>query len=179
MHGLDWRGSRQQRREGFSGAHVKNASALSLDYFPTGGPAGGISYLVKTMESPQPTGSAGYQSVLSMLTAAVFGKGSFTTSPSAPSCRSLSSANTAFADFSRLCRASLKTTTSRTFFAIAGVDWLHLWHRRPGAVVAAFSSFSEVLPTADSALCRRRVFSLLRSPSWHGHHWRKIASELE
>src|SRR6202521_5497132 len=67
----------------------------------------GISYLVKTygIAATDP-GQPGYQSVLSMLTAAVFGKGFFyyLTMGSILVVLSLS-ANTAFADFPRLCRA--------------------------------------------------------------------------
>ena len=67
----------------------------------------GISYLVKTygIAATDP-GQPGYQSVLSMLTAAVFGKGLFyyLTIGSILVVLSLS-ANTAFADFPRLCRA--------------------------------------------------------------------------
>src|ERR1019366_5514436 len=68
---------------------------------------GGISYLVKVygVAATDP-GQPGYQSVLSMLTAAVFGKGAFyyLTIGSILVVLSLS-ANTAFADFPRLCRA--------------------------------------------------------------------------
>jgi len=67
----------------------------------------GISYLLKTygIAATDP-GQPGYQSVLSMLTAAVFGKGLFyyLTIGSILVVLSLS-ANTAFADFPRLCRA--------------------------------------------------------------------------
>ncbi len=67
----------------------------------------GISYLVKTygIAATDP-GRPGYQSVLSMLSAAVFGKGLFyyLTIGSILVVLSLS-ANTAFADFPRLCRA--------------------------------------------------------------------------
>jgi amino acid transporter len=67
----------------------------------------GISYLVKVYSiAATDPGQAGYQSVLSMLTAAVFGKGAFyyVTMVSILLVLSLS-ANTAFADFPRLCRA--------------------------------------------------------------------------
>jgi amino acid transporter len=67
----------------------------------------GISYLVRTygIAATDP-GQPGYQSILSMLTAAVFGKGFFyyLTIGSILVVLSLS-ANTAFADFPRLCRA--------------------------------------------------------------------------
>jgi len=67
----------------------------------------GISYLVKVygIAATDP-GQPGYQSVLSMLTAAVFGKGVFYYVTIASILLVLSlSANTAFADFPRLCRA--------------------------------------------------------------------------
>jgi amino acid transporter len=67
----------------------------------------GISYLVNVygIAATDP-GQPGYQSVLSLLTAAVFGKGVFyyVTMASVLFVLSLS-ANTAFADFPRLCRA--------------------------------------------------------------------------
>ncbi len=67
----------------------------------------GISYLVKVygIAATDP-GQPGYQSVLSMLVAAVFGKGIFYYLTVASILLVLSlSANTAFADFPRLCRA--------------------------------------------------------------------------
>ena len=67
----------------------------------------GISYLVKVygIAATDP-GQTGYQSVLSMLVAAVFGKGVFYFITMASILVVLSlSANTAFADFPRLCRA--------------------------------------------------------------------------
>jgi amino acid transporter len=68
---------------------------------------GGISYLVKVygIAATNP-GMPGYQSLLSMLIAAVFGKGMFYYVTIASILVVLSlSANTAFADFPRLCRA--------------------------------------------------------------------------
>jgi amino acid transporter len=67
----------------------------------------GISYLVKVygIAATDP-GKTGYQSLLSMLIAAVFGKGFFYYLTVASILLVLSlSANTAFADFPRLCRA--------------------------------------------------------------------------
>src|ERR1700733_7837772 len=67
----------------------------------------GISYLVKVygIAATDP-GQPGYQSLLSMLVAAVFGKGAFYYVTIASILFVLSlSANTAFADFPRLCRA--------------------------------------------------------------------------
>jgi amino acid transporter len=67
----------------------------------------GISYLVKNygIVATEP-GTPGYESVLSMLTAAVFGRGVFYYVTIASILLVLSlSANTAFADFPRLCRA--------------------------------------------------------------------------
>jgi hypothetical protein len=67
----------------------------------------GISYLVKVygIAATDP-GQPGYQSILSMLIAAVFGKGAFYYVSIGSILLVLSlSANTAFADFPRLCRA--------------------------------------------------------------------------
>jgi amino acid transporter len=87
---------------------VKNAQrTLTVIIFLLAVLLAGISYLVKTygIAATDP-GQPGYQSVLSMLTAAVFGKGFFyyLTIGSILVVLSLS-ANTAFADFPRLCRA--------------------------------------------------------------------------
>jgi len=87
---------------------VKNAQrTLTAIIFLLAVMLAGISYLVKTygITATDP-GQPGYQSVLSMLTASVFGKGLFyyLTIGSILVVLSLS-ANTAFADFPRLCRA--------------------------------------------------------------------------
>jgi amino acid transporter len=87
---------------------VKNAQrTLTVIIFLLAVLLAGISYLVKTygIAATDP-GQPGYQSVLSMLTAAVFGKGIFYYLTIASILVVLSlSANTAFADFPRLCRA--------------------------------------------------------------------------
>jgi amino acid transporter len=87
---------------------VKNAQrTLTVIIFLLAVMLAGISYLVKTygIAATDP-GQPGYQSVLSMLTAAVFGKGVFYYLTVASILVVLSlSANTAFADFPRLCRA--------------------------------------------------------------------------
>jgi amino acid transporter len=87
---------------------VKNAQrTLSVIIFLLAVMLAGISYLVKVygIAATDP-GQPGYQSVLSMLTAAVFGKGIFYYVTIASILIVLSlSANTAFADFPRLCRA--------------------------------------------------------------------------
>ena len=87
---------------------VKNAQrTLTVIIFLLTALLAGISYLVKAygIVATDP-GQHGYQSVLSMLIAAVFGKGVFyyLTIGSILLVLSLS-ANTAFADFPRLCRA--------------------------------------------------------------------------
>src|SRR6202158_3237387 len=87
---------------------VKNAQrTLTVIIFLLAVLLAGISYLVKTygIAATDP-GKPGYQSLLSMLTAAVFGKGFFYYLTIASILFVLSlSANTAFADFPRLCRA--------------------------------------------------------------------------
>jgi amino acid transporter len=87
---------------------VKNAQrTLTVIIFLLAVLLAGISFLVKSygIAATDP-GQPGYQSILSMLTAAVFGKGFFyyLTIGSILVVLSLS-ANTAFADFPRLCRA--------------------------------------------------------------------------
>jgi len=87
---------------------VKNArKTLTVIIFLLAVLLAGISYLVKVygIAATDP-GKPGYQSVLSMLVAAVFGKGIFYYLTIASILLVLSlSANTAFADFPRLCRA--------------------------------------------------------------------------
>jgi amino acid transporter len=87
---------------------VKNAQrALTVIIFLLAVMLAGISYLVKVygIAATDP-GQPGYQSLLSMLIAAVFGKGVFYYVTIAAILFVLSlSANTAFADFPRLCRA--------------------------------------------------------------------------
>src|SRR5579864_2124545 len=87
---------------------VKNAQrTLTVIIFILGVLLAGISYLVKAygIVATDP-GQPGYQSILSMLVAAVFGKGFFYYLTIASILFVLSlSANTAFADFPRLCRA--------------------------------------------------------------------------
>jgi amino acid transporter len=87
---------------------VKNAQrTLTVIIFLLAVMLAGISYLVKIygIAATDP-GQPGYQSVLSMLTAAVFGKGFFYYLTIGAILVVLSlSANTAFADFPRLCRA--------------------------------------------------------------------------
>ena len=87
---------------------VKNAQrTLTVIIFLLAVLLAGISYLVKVygIAATDP-GQPGYQSVLSMLIAAVFGKGFFYYLTIASILVVLSlSANTAFADFPRLCRA--------------------------------------------------------------------------
>jgi amino acid transporter len=87
---------------------VKNAQrTLTVIIFLLAVMLAGISYLVRVygIAATDP-GAPGYQSVLSLLTSAVFGKGIFyyLTMGSILVVLSLS-ANTAFADFPRLCRA--------------------------------------------------------------------------
>src|SRR6202140_2811013 len=87
---------------------VKNAQrTLTVIIFLLAVLLAGISYLVKAygIAATDP-GQPGYQSLLSMLVAAVFGKGFFYYLTMASILFVLSlSANTAFADFPRLCRA--------------------------------------------------------------------------
>src|SRR2546429_1422097 len=92
----------------FRESSVKNAQrTLTVIIFLLAVPLAGISYLVKIygIAATDP-GQPGYQSLLSMLIAAVFGKGVFYYLTIASILFVLSlSANTAFADFPRLCRA--------------------------------------------------------------------------
>jgi amino acid transporter len=102
---------------------VKNAQrTLTVIIFLLAVMLAGISYLVKVygIAATDP-GQPGYQSVLSMLTSAVFGKGFFyyLTIGSILVVLSLS-ANTAFADFPRLCRAIASNNYLPHVFAYRG-----------------------------------------------------------
>jgi amino acid transporter len=92
----------------FREPRVKNAQrTLTIIIFLLAVLLAGISYLVKVygIAATDP-GQRGYQSILSILIAAVFGKGVFYYLTIASILLVLSlSANTAFADFPRLCRA--------------------------------------------------------------------------
>src|ERR1700716_4334423 len=102
---------------------VKNAQrTLTVIIFLLAALLAGISYLVKTngIAATDP-GQPVYQSVLSILTATVFGKGTFyyLTIGSILVVLSLS-ANTAFADFPRLCRAIAQNNYLPHIFAFRG-----------------------------------------------------------
>ena len=102
---------------------MKNAQrTLTVIIFVLAVLLAGISYLVKVygIAATDP-GQPGYQSLLSMLIAAVFGKGVFyyLTIASILSVLSLS-ANTAFADFPRLCRAIAQNNYLPHVFAYRG-----------------------------------------------------------
>ncbi|HXM66112.1 MAG TPA: APC family permease [Candidatus Acidoferrum sp.] len=116
---------------------VKNAQrTLTVIIFLLALLLAGISYLVKAygITATDP-GKPGYQSVLSMLTAAVFGKGFFyyLTMGSILVVLSLS-ANTAFADFPRLCRAIALNNYLPHTFAYRGRRLVYTY----GIVVLAF-----------------------------------------
>jgi len=102
---------------------VKNAQrTLTIIIFVLAVMLAGISYLVKSygIAATDP-GQPGYQSVLSMLTASVFGKGFFYYLTIGAILVVLSlSANTAFADFPRLCRAIAQNNYLPHTFAYRG-----------------------------------------------------------
>ncbi len=98
----------------------------------------GISLLVRSygIAATDP-GQPGYQSILSMLIAAVFGKGIFYYLTIASILFVLSlSANTAFADFPRLCRAIAQNNYLPHVFAYRGRRLVYTY----GIVVLAFLS---------------------------------------
>src|SRR6266849_5922675 len=116
---------------------VKNAQrTLTIIIFLLAVLLAGISHLVKiygiTATNP---GQPGYQSILSMLIGAVFGKGIFyyVTIGSILLVLSLS-ANTAFADFPRLCRAIALNNYLPHAFSFRGRRLVYTW----GIVVLAF-----------------------------------------
>jgi amino acid transporter len=100
----------------------------------------GISYLVKAygIVATQP-GQPGYQSILSMLTTAVFGKGFFYYLTIASILLVLSlSANTAFADFPRLCRAIAQNNYLPHAFRFRGRRLVYSYGIVALAVLTAF-----------------------------------------
>jgi amino acid transporter len=102
---------------------VKNAQrTLTVIIFVLAVLLAGISYLVKVygITATDP-GKPGYQSILSMLSAAIFGRGTFyyVTIGSILLVLSLS-ANTAFADFPRLCRAIAQNNYLPHIFVFRG-----------------------------------------------------------
>ena len=107
----------------FREPRVKNAQlTLTVIIFILAVLLAGISYLVKSygIVATDP-GQPGYQSVLSMLLLAVFGKGIFYYLTIASILLVLSlSANTAFADFPRLCRAIAQNNYLPRVFAYRG-----------------------------------------------------------
>jgi amino acid transporter len=109
---------------------VKNAQrTLTVIIFLLAVLLAGISYLVKIygIAATNP-GEPGYQSILSMLIAAVFGKGIFyyVTIGSILLVLSLS-ANTAFADFPRLCRAIALNNYLPHVFSFRGRRLVYTW----------------------------------------------------
>jgi amino acid transporter len=123
---------------------VKNAQrTLTVIIFVLAVLLAGISYLVKAygITATEP-GQPGYQSVLSMLTASVFGKGVFyyVTMGSILLVLSLS-ANTAFADFPRLCRAIAHNNYLPHIFAFRGRRLVYTYGILVLAVLTAFLLF--------------------------------------
>jgi len=118
---------------------VKNAQrTLTVIIFILAFMLAGISYLVKAygIAATDP-GQPGYQSVLSMLLAAVFGKGIFYYVTIAAILLVLSlSANTAFADFPRLCRAIAQNNYLPHVFGYRGRRLVYTY----GIVVLAVST---------------------------------------
>ena len=116
---------------------VKNAQrTLTVIIFVLAVMLAGISYLVKVygIAATDP-GAPGYQSVLSMLVAAVFGKGIFYYVTMGAILVVLSlSANTAFADFPRLCKAIAQNNYLPHAFGYRGRRLVYTY----GIVVLAF-----------------------------------------
>ena len=132
---------------------VKNAQrTLTVIIFLLAVMLAGISYLVKAygIAATDP-GAPGYQSVLSMLTAAVFGKGFFYYLTIGAILIVLSlSANTAFADFPRLCRAIALNNYLPHVFAYRGRRLVYTYGivvlaLLCGAVLVAFGGITDRL----------------------------------
>ena len=132
---------------------------------------GGIAYLVRAYHiGATDPGTAGYQSVLSQLTAAVAGQGVFyyITMGSILLVLALS-ANTAFADFPRLCRAVAEDGYLPHGFASRGRRLVYsqgIW------VLAVLCAAADLVwrghGPPDSAVCRGRFPGVYAVPSRHG-----------
>ena len=167
---------------------VKNAQhSLSAIIFLLAVMLAGISYLVKVygIAATDP-GQPGYQSVLSMLTSAVFGKGWFyyLTIGSILAVLSLS-ANTAFADFPRLCRAIAQNNYLPHVFGYRGRRLVYTYGivvlaLLCGGVLIVFGGVTDRLIPLY-AVGAFLAFTLSQSGMvWHwlrnrGEHWRKSA----
>lgn len=100
----------------------------------------GIAYLVSAYDiSATDPGKAGYQSILSMLVAAVSGKGFFYYLTMASILMVLAlSANTSFADFPRLCRVLAHDSFLPRGFALRGRRLVYSWGIYALAALSAF-----------------------------------------
>jgi amino acid transporter len=138
----------------------------------------GISYLVKiygiTATDP---GQPGYQSILAMLIAAVFGKGIFYYVAIASILVVLSlSANTAFADFPRLCRAIAQNNYLPHLFAQRGRRLVYT----QGIVVLALLSgfllavFGGVTDRLIPLYAVGAFLAFTLSQAGMVQHWRKV-----
>jgi amino acid transporter len=120
---------------------VKNAQrTLTVIIFLLAMLLAGISYLVKAygIVASEP-GKPGYQSILSMLTASVFGRGFFYYLTIASILLVLSlSANTAFADFPRLCRAIAQNNYLPHVFRYRGRRLVYTYGVMTLAILTAF-----------------------------------------
>jgi amino acid transporter len=119
---------------------VKNAQrTLTIIIFVLAVLLAGISYLVRAYHiMATDPGQPGYQSVLSLLLLAVFGKGLFYYVTIAAILLVLSlSANTAFADFPRLCRAIALNNYLPHVFGYRGRRLVYTY----GIVILAVSTF--------------------------------------
>jgi amino acid transporter len=160
---------------------VKNAQrTLTVIIFLLAVLLAGISYLVKIygIAATDP-GQPGYQSVLSMLTAAVFGKGIFydLTIGSILVVLSLS-ANTAFADFPRLCRAIAQNNYLPHVFGYRGRRLVYTYGIAVLAVLcgAVLISFGGVTDRLIPLYAVGAFLAFTLSQAGMVMHWRKNRS---
>ena len=174
MHGHDRCRSRQQRRQGISrpGRQIRAAHPHASSSPFSRVLLLGIAFLVRAYHiGATDPGSPGYQSVLSMLLAAVTGRGWFYwVSISSIMLVLALSANTAFADFPRLCRVIAQNGYLPYTFSLRGpppgLFTRHLRARGPGRNSA--HDVRRRHGPADSALRRRRVPGFHALPDRHG-----------
>jgi amino acid transporter len=167
---------------------VKNAQrTLTVIIFVLAVMLAGISFLVKAYGiAATGPGQPGYQSVLSMLSFAVFGKGWFYYLTMGAILVVLSlSANTAFADFPRLCRAIALNNYLPHSFAYRGRRLVYTYGivvlaLLCGCVLIAFGGVTDrLIPLyavgAFLAFTLSQAGMVIHWRKKRGHHWRKSA----
>ena len=161
---------------------VKNARiTLTVIIFVLAVMLAGISYLVDAFGiAATDPGKPGYQSLLSMLVAAIFGKGVFYYVTMAAILLVLSlSANTAFADFPRLCRAIAQNNYLPHAFLYRGRRLVYSYGIAVLAVLAAvlLVLFGGVTDRLIPLYAIGAFLAFTLSQAGMVAHWRKVRGQ--